>query len=128
MTVTPLYAIPLAALFLVLSFAVIRRRRGLAISIGDGGNARFARLIRGHGNFAEYVPIVLLLMAFAEMGGAGAVVIHAAGLSLLIGRLLHAYALGLTERNLPARTAGMILTFIAIFIGMGACLRVALAA
>jgi uncharacterized membrane protein YecN with MAPEG domain len=120
MTVTTLYAAPLAALFLVLSFAVIRRRRGLAISIGDGGDTRFARLIRGHGNFAEYVPITLLLMAFAEMGGAGAGVIHAAGISLLIGRLLHAYALGLTERNLPARNGGMILTFAAMVIGIGA--------
>ncbi len=128
MTVTPMYAAPLAALFLVLSFAVIRRRRGLGISIGDGGDTRFARLIRAHGNFAEYVPMVLLLMAFAEMGGAGSGVVHAAGLSLLSGRLLHAYALGLTERNQPARAGGMNLTLAAMVTGMGACLRVAFAA
>lgn len=128
MTVTPLYAIPLAALYLVLSTAVIRRRRRLGISIGDGGDTRFARLIRGHGNFAEYVPIALLLMAFAEMGGADAAAIHTAGLLLLSGRLLHAYALGLTERNLPARTGGMVLTFAAIVSGMGACLYASLAA
>ena len=127
MTITTMYAAPLAALFLVLSFAVIRRRRGLAISIGDGGDTRFARLIRGHGNFAEYVPMMLLLMAFAEMGGAGPGVIHAAGLLLLSGRLLHVYALGLTERNMPARVGGMALTFAAMIIGIGACLRVAFA-
>ena len=67
-------------------------------------------------------------MAFAEMGGEDAGVIHTAGASLLSGRLLHAYALGLTERNLPARTVGMILTFAAMVTSMGACLRVAFAA
>ncbi len=128
MTVTPLCAIPLAALYLVLSTAAIRRRRGLGISIGNGGDTHFACLIRGHGNWAEYVPIALLLMAFAEMGGAGAGVIHTAGLLLLSGRLLHAYALGLTKRNLPARTGGMVLNFAAIVTGIDAYLHVALTA
>ena len=107
---------------------MIRRRRELAISIGDGGDTRFAHLIRGHGNFAEYAPFVLLLMAFAEMESTDAGIIHTAGLLLLSGRLLHAYALGLTERNLPARTGGMILTFAAMITSTGACIRATFAA
>ena len=128
MTVTPLYAIPLAALFMVLTFAVFRRRRRLGISIGDGGNTSFSRLIRAHGNFSEYVPMALLLMVLAEMSGAGAAMIHAAGLSLLGGRLLHAYCFAMCDRGMPARVGGMFLTNTAIFIGMGASLRAALAA
>ncbi len=128
MTVTPMYAAPLAALYIVLSFAVISSRRRLATSIGDGGNSRFSRLIRGHGNFSEYVPMALLLMVLAEMGGAGSGVIHAAGLSLLIGRLLHAYCFAMCERNLPARTAGMTLTIAAMVIGMLATLYTSFAA
>ena len=65
MVVTPLYAGLLALLFLVLSWRVIQfRQRG--ISLGDGGDPRMLRLIRGHANFAEYVPLILLMMGFLE--------------------------------------------------------------
>ena len=33
------------------------------IGIGDGGDKALARKIRVHGNFVEYVPLGLLLMA-----------------------------------------------------------------
>ncbi len=122
--IIPLYAAVLAILYLALTFAVIRNRYRLKASLGDGGDIRMTRLIRGHGNFAEYAPLSLLLLAFAEIGGAGAVVIHLGGAMLLIGRTLHAYAMALTEKNLLARRYGMILTIASIVVGIGACLAV----
>ncbi len=128
LTIVPAYAAVLGILYLALTFAVIRSRYRLRVSLGDGDDERLNRAVRGHGNFAEYVPLSLLLLAFAEIGGTEALVIHLGSLALLTGRLLHAYALGLTLKNLSARRYGMILTIASIVIGIGACLRVALAA
>jgi len=128
LSITPIYAALLAVLYLTLTFAVIKGRYRLLVSLGDGGNERFNRLIRGHGNFSEYVPISLLLMAFAEIGGAGTMVIHGAALLLLGGRVLHAYAMALTAKNLSLRKAGMIMTIASILIGVIACLSTSLIA
>jgi len=126
LSIVPVYAAVLGILFLVLTIAVIRNRYRLKVSLGDGGDERMNRIIRGHGNLAEYVPMSLLLLAFAEIGGTEALVIHLCGLALLCGRLLHGYALALTPRNLPARRYGMILTLASIVVGIGACLRLSL--
>ena len=128
LTIVPFYAAVLAILYLALTFAVIRNRYRLKVSLGDGGDLRLNRVIRGHGNFAEYVPLSLLLLAFAEIGGTEVVAIYLGGALLLAGRLLHAYALALTEQNLSARRYGMILTLASIIVGIGACLRLSLSA
>ena len=122
LSIVPVYAAVLAILFLALTVAVIRGRYRLRVSLGDGGDNRLNRVIRGHGNFAEYVPLSLLLLAFAEIGGTEAVVLHLGGLALLAGRSLHGYAMALTGQNMLARRYGMILTIASIVIGIGACL------
>ena len=126
MSVTPLYAGLLALLFLALSINVIRRRRALGISVGDGGDPRFARHVRAHGNFVDYVPLVLLLMALLELGGLPAWILHAQGITLLAGRLLHAACFVCTETNLPMRVSGMMLTFVSLVWGAVFCLFLAL--
>ena len=83
-------------------------------------------MIRGHGNFAEYVPNSLLLLSFAEIGGTEPAVIYLGGTLLFVGRLLHAYAKVMTEKNLFARRYGMIMTMASIVIGIGACLCLSL--
>ena len=62
MVVTPLYAALLALWFVVLSLHVIRCRREARVSLGDGGNGRLQRAIRAQANFAEYVPLALVLL------------------------------------------------------------------
>lgn len=128
LSIIPLYAALLGILYLALTYAVIKNRYRLGLSLGDGGDLRMNRCIRGHGNFAEYVPLSLLLLGFAEIGGTGATIIHIGGGLLLFGRLFHAYAMVLTENNPTARRYGMIMTLASIVIGIGACLRIALAA
>ena len=122
MMVTPLYAGLLALWLLVLSIRVIRRRGSEKILIGDGGNASMARLIRGHANFTEYVPLALLLMLMLEMSHFSIYVLHGLGIVLLIARLLHGYALSFTSHFMFGRVAGASLTFLVIGIEAVLCI------
>ncbi len=108
-TVTMLYASLLAVLFLLLAMRVSLRRRAAGIDLGEGGDEELLRRVRAHGNFAEYVPYALLLMAMAELGGAGHILLHILGIMLVLGRLLHAWGIG--AGSTPARGLGMLLTF-----------------
>ncbi|MEZ5818794.1 MAG: MAPEG family protein [Hyphomicrobiaceae bacterium] len=109
MSVTPVYAAILTLLFVVLSLRVIFSRRSGGTSLGDGGDDQLLRRIRVHGNFAEYVPLALLLMALMELRGLPRPYLHLVGLPLISGRLLHAYGVSLGVGW--ARVAGMALTF-----------------
>ena len=66
--VTSLYAGVAALAFVAMSMLVVRRRRRLRVALGDGGNRLLARTIRGHGNFAEYVPLALLVSGMISLG------------------------------------------------------------
>jgi len=110
MTITPLYAGILALVFFALSVRVVAMR-GTGISLGDGGNPAMLRRIRGHANFAEYVPLILLMMAFLELSRFSAYLLHGLGIALVIGRVLHGYALSFTEKFKFGRFYGTVLTF-----------------
>jgi len=116
-SLTPVYAGILALMYVVLSLRVISLRRAEKIGIGDGGHAELIRRQRVHGNFAEYVPLVLVLMTLAELQEVPDAVVHLIGGLLLSGRLLHAWALGQEPGHLKARVLGMILTFAALIAG-----------
>ena len=85
MNVTPIYATLLGLLFIALSVRTIRLRRRHRVAVGDGDNAELRRAMRVHANFAEYIPLALLLVFFVEMDGAPAVWVHALCLALLPG-------------------------------------------
>lgn len=123
MVVTPLYAGILALLYLVLSFRVVLRRRGERINLGDGGDAEMQRRVRGHGNFAEYVPMVLVLLLMLELGGTTPFwALHTMGLTLVVARLLHGYALSFSPHFFFGRFVGTVLTFALLLVGGGLCL------
>ncbi|MDE0839144.1 MAG: MAPEG family protein [Kiritimatiellae bacterium] len=123
MAVTLIYAGALALWFLILSLRVIAARIGPSgPGLGDGGNPKVLRRIRGHANFAEYVPLVLLMMGFLELSGLPRWWLHAMGAALLVGRLIHGYALSFTQEYVFGRTAGIILTLIPLLVGAGLCL------
>jgi uncharacterized protein len=126
MPITALYGALLAVLFLVLSFRTIGARRAGRVEIGDGGDRELLRRMRVHANFAEYVPMALILMALAEMQGAYQIIVHAIGAMLLVGRLIHAYGLSQTPHVMPLRVGGMMATFTAIMAAAAACLVLAL--
>lgn len=114
LTATPIYAALSAFILIHLSLRVIRTRRSEKIALGDGGNAALLRASRAQANFAEYVPMALLLMGLAELQGAPVLAIHALGLVLLAGRLAHAYGVSQAEEDYRFRTRGMQLTFLVL--------------
>ena len=128
MMVTPLYAGLLALWFVVLSITVIRRRGSGRISLGDGGDPGMLRVIRGQANFAEYVPLALLLILMLEMSRFSIYVLHALGLTLLVARLLHGYALSFTRHFQFGRVAGAGLTFLVLFVEAALCVYQAILA
>ena len=117
LTIVPVYAALLALFFVFLSFRVIRSRGSEKVSLGDGGSSLVQRRMRVHGNFAEYVPFALLLIAFFELQGGTDLRVHILCLLLLAGRLVHAYGVGSEPQKMPLRVAGMVLTFSALIGG-----------
>ncbi len=105
-TVTPLYALPLAAIYLILWFRVSAVRGATGISFGDGGNAELLQRVRQHGNFAEWTSIILILMILAEGMQAPAIYLHVSGALLLIGRIAHPFGLLPNNAAHPLRYVG----------------------
>lgn len=119
-TLTAGYSALLAIFYVAMSAHVIAARARTNISIGDGGNPHMLLAIRRHGNLAEYLPFAIVLMALAEMLGTGAVWLHASGLMLIGGRILHPIGLSLAEGTPITRVAGTLTTFGAILLPAGA--------
>ncbi|MGO4855670.1 MAPEG family protein [Phaeovulum sp. W22_SRMD_FR3] len=109
--VVPLYAGLLALAYVWLALRVVRLRRNRGVSLGDGTDSDLLVHIRIHGNFAEYVPISLILLLMAELQGAPVWLLHGLCVMLLAGRLLHMQGLARGKRGLRLRAAGMVLTF-----------------
>ena len=124
LAITPFYAGLLGLIFVALSWRVIAMRRSAGVSLGDGGNKALLRRQRAHGNFAEYAPITLILIAFAEIMGAWTWWVHALNLALLGGRSAHAWALS-GPPNVPARVGGMSVTFGALILAAVTCMILA---
>ncbi len=64
MTILPVYAALLALLFVLLSIRTIRTRHSRKVALGHGDDPAMLRAMRVHANFAEYVPLALLLISF----------------------------------------------------------------
>lgn len=112
--ITPLYAALLALLFVGLGVRTVSLRRKLGVAVGHGDNPALHRAARAHANFAEYVPITLLMIFFVEINTGSTPWIHILCGLLVVGRLSHAYGVSQVEENYRYRVAGMALTFTAI--------------
>ena len=117
MTITPVYAAILALMYVALSVRVIGARRSARVALGDGGNGALLRRQRVHANFAEYVPIALILMTLAEQQSIPPAIIHALGALLLAGRVIHAIGVSREPEKIWQRVTGMSLTFAALICG-----------
>ena len=109
--ITPIYAGLLTLVFLALSIMVIRQRFAVRTSVGDAGDKGMIKRMRTQANFAEYVPLGLILMLCAELQSAPAMAVHAMGASLLIGRICHAIGMSRTPQIFLLRQIGILLTF-----------------
>ena len=108
---TSIIASVLTVIFVRLSFAVIRLRRKNKVGLGSGGHEELERAIRAQGNFAEYVPFGIMLIACLEINGAPWWLVAVPGITLIAGRLIHARGINMPPPDFSQRVLGMKFTF-----------------
>jgi uncharacterized membrane protein YecN with MAPEG domain len=124
--VTAITAALMGLMFIPLTARVIMARGAQKISLGDGsgGTVAFGEdrsaspllvAVRAHGNFAENVPLCLVLMGIAEAEGAARLLMVALGVMLVVGRVMHVLGLGRPVPNV-FRAGGVVLTFFVLSI------------
>jgi uncharacterized membrane protein YecN with MAPEG domain len=126
--VTTLYAGLNALVALVLALLVVRGRQRTKTPLGSGGDAGLEQAIRAHGNFIEYVPLILLLMLVLELDGVQAARLHALGIALTLGRVLHAWGLHAQRGPSFGRAAGSLLTWATMLSALVAAIVIGLRA
>ena len=110
--ITTLTAVTLALVYVRLALGVIKLRRQHGVRLGTGTQPDLEAAVRAHANFAEYVPLVLILLLLAEINQAMWPITAVAAILLIYGRLTHARAL--QSNSIPQRVTGMKATFGAI--------------
>ncbi len=111
--IAALYAGVNILLLLVLAYLVVAGRQKHKITLGDGGNQDFQRAVRAHANAAEYIPAGLVgIVLLALFEGSPLWLLHASGISLTAGRILHGFGLHTGILN-AGRLAGTALTWLA---------------
>ena len=106
-----------AILHVWLSLRVSRLRRPLQIGVGDGGNDVLMRRMRAHGNFAENVPIFLVLLGFLELATGGNLWLWGAGILFILARILHAFGMDRPGAN-AMRVIGIAVSWL-VLLGLG---------
>ena len=109
--VTSIIASVLTIILIRLSFAVIGLRIKNKVGLGSGGHEDLERAIRAQGNFAEYVPFGIILLACLELNGAPWWLVAIPGIALIFGRLIHAKGINIPPPDFSKRVMGMKFTF-----------------
>ena len=109
--ITSIIASFLTIIFIKLSFAVIGLRRKNKVGLGSGGHEDLERSIRAQGNFAEYAPFGIILIACLELNGGPWWLLAILGIALITGRLLHAKGINVPPPDFSKRVLGMKFTF-----------------
>lgn len=112
-TITAFYAGLLGLIYAGLSAWVIGGRLTGNVLFGDGGQDGLRRRVRSHGNFIEYVPLTLLLIALYEAGGGSRGWVQGLLIVLVIARILHPIGMLAgtnTPRQFACRGGGIIAT------------------
>lgn len=76
-----------------LGLRVSRLRISEKIMVGDGGNPRLIARMRAQLNFAEYAPLVLILIALIELARGSQAWLWGVALAFIVGRVLHAFGM-----------------------------------
>ena len=111
--ITLTFAGAAAILHIWLAARVSRMRAAHKVSIGDGGVDQLVRRMRAHANYAENMPIVLILLALIELAGGDARILWAAGILFILARIAHGFGM---DQGSPSRlrAVGMIGTTIVL--------------
>lgn len=92
-----------------LGLRVSRLRISEKIMVGDGGNARLLARMRAQLNFAEYAPLVLILIALVELARGTQAWLWGVALLFIVGRVLHAFGM---DGWKPGRMIGIAFTML----------------
>jgi uncharacterized protein len=114
LTITALYASILAIFLVFLTINIIRLRFKFKVGLGDGEQRPLIKAIRIHGNFSEYMPLALILLAIYEINGGSEFGLHIFGSTLVVGRLAHAIGLTKTMGTSLPRQLGILSTFVVL--------------
>lgn len=98
-----------------LGLRISQLRIAKKIMTGDGGDPRMIARMRAHLNFAEYAPLVLILIALVELARGTQTWLWVAAMVFVIGRILHAF--GMDGWNL-GRMIGILSTML-VMLGLG---------
>ena len=117
--VTSLFAALLTLLYIVLAIRIIRLRWRERVGIGTGESLPLKAAVRVHGNFAEYVPLGLILLLLMEVNGASELLLFAMGGLLFVARIFHAIGLTKSIGVSIYRTIGVLGTFSMLLLSAG---------
>lgn len=96
------YAALCGLLLVALSVQVVLARGRYRVGLGTGTEAGMQQAVRVQANFAEYVPLAVVLLVLSELSGLPTAAVHAAGIALVASRILHAWGLS----HSPGRSFG----------------------
>lgn len=98
-----------------LASRVGRVRIAEKVSVGDGGNPRLIARMRAHLNFAEYAPVILILIALVELAKGSQFWLWVVALVFILGRVAHGIGM---DGRMPLRQFGMASSSL-IMVGLG---------
>lgn len=114
--ITTLTTSILALLYVWLSLHVIKQRRVTKVSLGTGDQESLLKVVRAHGNFSEYVPLIIFLLAFSEANECYPVLLTILAMIIILGRTLHVFAFLYSKNHFKYRVHGMKMTITPIVI------------
>ena len=113
-SITALYAGILALIVIALAINVTMHRVKLRVPLGDGGNVEMRRMIRLHGNAAEYIPLAIALMLIYELNSGSHLGLHVIGIALIAGRVIQTWGMWATDMTNIGRQIGQSLTWLSV--------------
>lgn len=117
MEITILFTAILGIMFFGLSLRTILGRGKNKVNLGTGNSDDMLRRVRTHANFAEYIPLLLIIMGLLEYQGVSDTLLYAFGTIVVIGRILHFYGLYSATTPMWARVYGMQCTLWPLVLG-----------
>ena len=122
-TATLTHAAILGLIYVVLSVQVVLARTSGKVNLGSGETPEAASsemaatplyvAVRCHANFAEYVPLALLLIALIELRTGPTLMVKLLGAALVLARIMHPVGMRMKAPN-PFRAGGFALTLIVL--------------
>ncbi|MBX3569057.1 MAG: MAPEG family protein [Rhizobiaceae bacterium] len=99
---------------LTVATSLVRRR--YRVLVGDLGVPRLVRVMRGHANAIETMPIMLIMMLANALLGGSVIILHLLGLCFTAGRALHAWHFLHDDAPLWQRTYGFAASGLAMLV------------